>query len=164
VPQDNFIIDGTIEQNIALGFGQNEINPKQIYKSIEMSDLRNFIENLPNRERTYVGDGGNLISGGQKQRLVIARALYTSPKLLILDEATSALDVDSENQIAKVLEKLKGSVTVILIAHRLSSIKNADQVIYLESGKVRAKGSFKQVRNEIPDFDASVRIFSGLEN
>jgi ABC-type bacteriocin/lantibiotic exporter with double-glycine peptidase domain len=164
VPQDNFIIDGSIEQNIALGFAQEEINSNQIHTSIEMSDLSKFIGNLPNKERTYVGDGGNLISGGQKQRLVIARALYTSPKLLILDEATSALDVDSENQIAKVLEKLKGNVTVIVIAHRLSSVKNADQVIYLDSGKIRAIGNLDQIRNEIPDFDKTVKIFGGLEN
>jgi ATP-binding cassette subfamily C protein len=93
-----------------------------------------------------------LLSGGQKQRLGIARALITSPKILVLDEATSALDAESENDITASILELKGTTTVILIAHRLSSVRIANQVVYLSNGRKVAEGTFEAVREAVPDF------------
>ena len=163
VPQNYFIIDGTIEENIALGFEKEEINLEALNLAIDMANLRDFVDELPLKEKTHLGDGGNLISGGQKQRLVIARALYTKPKLLILDEATSALDSNSEKIIADILLQLKGEVTLIVIAHRISSIKNADQVIFLQDGKIKSIGNFSTVSKEIPDFEESAKSFGIIE-
>ena len=163
VPQDYSIIDGTVEENIALGFEKHEINSKSVNLAIDMANLRDFVDQLPLKEKTYLGDGGNLISGGQKQRLVIARALYTKPKLLILDEATSALDSNSEKIIADILLKLKGEVTLIVIAHRLSSIKNADKVVFLQDGEIKSMGNFSTVRKDIPEFEASAKLFGIID-
>jgi ATP-binding cassette, subfamily B, bacterial PglK len=159
VPQNCFLVDGTIEENIALGFSHDEIDTESVDNAIDMANLREFIEQLPLREKTHVGDEGKLISGGQKQRIVLARALYTRPKLLILDEATSSLDLESERQIAEVMMNLKGKVTLIVIAHRLNSIINADKVLYLDAGRVLATGSFSEVRQKIPNFENSADIF-----
>jgi ABC-type bacteriocin/lantibiotic exporter with double-glycine peptidase domain len=98
------------------------------------------------------------MSGGQRQRLGIARALYTKPKLLVLDEATSALDGDTEASISKAFSELKGQVTVIQIAHRLSTVRAADQVIYLENGRIISSGTFDEVRSAVPDFDRQASL------
>lgn len=164
VPQNCYLIDGTIEQNIALGFANSEINKKQIDQAIEMANLREFIDQLPMKEKTPIDEEGKSISGGQKQRLVIARALYTNPQLLILDEATSALDAESERQIAEVLRNLKGKITLIVIAHRLNSIKNADNIIYLSEGRVAATGKFSDVAKVIPNFDQSAELLNNNED
>ena len=106
---------------------------------------------------TEVGEGGSRLSGGQQQRLGIARALFTNPKLLVLDEATSSLDGETEASISDAISNLRGSVTVILVAHRLSSIRSVEKVYYLESGKIVAAGSFEDVRHAVPDFDKQAR-------
>jgi ATP-binding cassette, subfamily B, bacterial PglK len=105
-----------------------------------------------------VGERGTKLSGGQRQRIGIARALLTEPKILILDEATSALDAITENEITNAITQLKGVVTVVVIAHRLSTVKNADKIIYLENGQVKAVGSFEDVRRKIPDFDRQAEL------
>ena len=105
-----------------------------------------------------MGENGTRLSGGQRQRLGIARSLYTNPKLLVLDEATSSLDGETEANISTSLSKLKGVTTIIMIAHRLSSIRLADKVIYMSQGKVLKVGTFEEVREAVPDFDRQANI------
>jgi ABC-type multidrug transport system fused ATPase/permease subunit len=158
VPQDVAIIDGTIRQNVGMGFPPEFSTDIRVNTAIEIAGLMNFVSSLPNGLDTQVGERGTKISGGQRQRLGIARALFTNPKLLVLDEATSALDGESESQVTDAIMRLKGSVTVIMIAHRLSSIRNATQVIYIDKGEVLAEGSFDFVRGKIEGFDNQARL------
>jgi ABC-type bacteriocin/lantibiotic exporter with double-glycine peptidase domain len=124
-----------------------------------MANLQEFVGSLPEGIGTEVGERGTKISGGQRQRLGIARALFTKPKLLVLDEATSALDAESEASIAKAIEALRGNTTVIMIAHRLSTVRDADLIVYMEKGKILATGTFEKVRRQVPDFDVQARLF-----
>jgi ABC-type multidrug transport system fused ATPase/permease subunit len=158
VPQDVLIVDGTIRHNIALGFPPSTLNEEQIMFAIENSALGEYVKSLPKGIDTEVGEAGAKLSGGQKQRLGIARALYTNPKLLVLDEATSALDGETESLVTESIQKLRGKVTVVMIAHRLSTVRNADVVIYMQSGKVQAVGTFEEVRREIPNFDHQANL------
>jgi ABC-type multidrug transport system fused ATPase/permease subunit len=105
-----------------------------------------------------VTDRGTNLSGGQLQRLGIARALYSDPKVILLDEATSALDGQTEAAISETIKMLKGSVTVLMIAHRLSSVRNADKVIYVDKGRVLASGTFTEVRNSVPNFEIQASL------
>ena len=105
-----------------------------------------------------MGDRGTSISGGQRQRLGIARAIFTVPKLLVLDEATSALDGETEANISTAIQAFRGDVTVLMIAHRLSTVLSADRVIYMDSGEIKAQGSFEEVRKAVPDFDRQANL------
>ena len=98
------------------------------------------------------------MSGGQRQRLGIARAMFTQPNLLVLDEATSSLDGETEASVADAIQNLKGKVTVVMIAHRLSTVKNADTVLYLHNGELIAQGTFNEVRDKVPDFDRQAKL------
>jgi ABC-type multidrug transport system fused ATPase/permease subunit len=158
VPQDVLIVDGTIRHNVALGFPPSTIENDRILSAIEDAALGEFVKSLPNGLDTQVGESGAKLSGGQRQRLGIARALYTNPKLLVLDEATSALDGETELLVTDSIQKLKGRVTVVLIAHRLSTVRNADLVIYMQTGQVQAAGSFEEVRKQIPNFDHQANL------
>ena len=161
VPQEPILIDGTIRENITLGFDGQEISEEIVQESIQVSQLSDFINQLPHGLDTNVGERGSRVSGGQKQRLAIARALSTNPKLIILDEATSSLDVKTEAEIAKSLDSLKGKVTMIVIAHRLSTVKDFDHIIYMSQGKIIATGSFEAVRAQVAALDDAARL-SGL--
>lgn len=158
VPQDVMIANGTIRSNITLGFPEESGTVEMIMDAIRISQLESYLENLPERENSKVGDRGAGMSGGQRQRLGIARALFTKPKLLVLDEATSALDGETEANVSEAIRALKGEVTVILIAHRLSTVREADQVIYLEDGRIMATGSFEEVRAAVPNFDRQASL------
>jgi ABC-type bacteriocin/lantibiotic exporter with double-glycine peptidase domain len=105
-----------------------------------------------------VGERGSKLSGGQRQRLGIARALYTKPKLIVMDEATSSLDAETEFILNESIQNLKGKVTLIIIAHRLATVRNADIVCYLKDGVILAKGTFEYVRNQVPDFDNQAKL------
>jgi ABC-type bacteriocin/lantibiotic exporter with double-glycine peptidase domain len=120
--------------------------------------LDDFVSQLPKQLNSNVGELGSKLSGGQRQRLGIARALLTSPGLIVLDEATSSLDGKTELDVTESILKLKGSVTLIFIAHRLSTVRDADQVIYLDKGEVKATGTFDEVRKAIPDFDSQASL------
>jgi ABC-type multidrug transport system fused ATPase/permease subunit len=158
VPQDVMIANGTIRSNITLGFPEEAGTVEMIMDAIRISQLESYLENLPEKENSKVGDRGAGMSGGQRQRLGIARALFTKPKLLVLDEATSALDGETEANVSAAIRALKGEVTVILIAHRLSTVREADQVIYLEDGMILATGTFEEVRTAVPNFDRQASL------
>ena len=158
VPQDVMISNGTIRSNITLGFPDSEATNKLVDDAIVTAQLVEFVNSLPDGENTKVGDRGSSLSGGQRQRLGIARALFTKPKLLVLDEATSALDGETEANISAAIGALKGDVTVILIAHRLSTVRDADKVVYLEGGQIIAEGTFDEVRNSVPNFDRQASL------
>ena len=158
VPQDVLISDGSIRQNVSIGFPDSEATDDLVWEAIEMAQLKVFVQSLPNQLDSQVGERGTRISGGQKQRLGIARAMFTKPKLLVLDEATSSLDGQTESDIADAIQALKGIVTVVMIAHRLSTVRDADKVIYLDHGKILSIGSFQEVRTEVPEFDRQAQL------
>lgn len=136
VPQQIFLIDDTIEKNITVGIEYDKIDTKLLSQAIELAQLSNFIKSLPKGLKTVVGERGVQISGGQLQRIGIARALYNNPEILILDEATSALDNKTEIEFIKSIELLKSKKTIIMIAHRISSLINCDRVYNLQYGKL----------------------------
>jgi ABC-type multidrug transport system fused ATPase/permease subunit len=158
VPQDVFIINGTLRDNICLGYNPKEISSELIYGALKKAQLLDFVESLSEKLETYIGDNGSNLSGGQRQRLGIARALITEPKLLVMDESTSSLDGETESNLTNAIIALKEQTTMILIAHRLSTVRNADQVIYMEDGKIIASGSFNEVREKVPDFDKQSKL------
>lgn len=158
VPQDVTISNGTFRENVGLGYPREVISDDLVWAALEIAQLAEFVRALPNGLDTQVGERGTKISGGQRQRLGIARAMFTQPKLLVLDEATSALDGQIEADISQAIQRMKGSVTVVMIAHRLSTVRNADQVIYMDGGKLVSEGTFEEVRSEVPDFDKQAKL------
>lgn len=158
VPQDVLIVNGTVKQNVALGFPEENVKDDQVLHALHLAQLGQFLENQPNGILSEVGEKGAKISGGQRQRLGIARAVFTNPKLLVLDEATSALDGETESNISDSIQALKGQVTVVMIAHRLSTVRNADKVVYMDQGRVISSGKFEEVRKEVPDFDHQAQL------
>ena len=158
VPQDVVIAAGTIRENIALGYPIAEATDELISEALKIANLDEFVASLPDGIDTQVGERGARISGGQRQRLGIARAMFTRPHLLVLDEATSSLDGETEASISDAIDAMRGATTVVIIAHRLSTVRNADKVVYLSDGKVLATGSFEEVRKAVPDFDHQAKI------
>ncbi|WP_288549007.1 ABC transporter ATP-binding protein [uncultured Phascolarctobacterium sp.] len=135
VPQSIYLIDGTIRENIALGVDEKEINDALINKVLHMAELYDFVQELPAGIDTTVGERGVKLSGGQRQRIGIARALYYQPQVLVLDEATSALDNETEKSITDTILKLKGQITIIAVAHRLTTLAQCDFKVKFENGK-----------------------------
>ena len=158
VPQDILIIDGTIRQNVTMGYPPKLIDDELVWSALAMASLEDYVRKLPNGLDTSVGDRGVNLSGGERQRLGIARAMFTRPKLLVFDEATSALDGQTEAEVSSSIQSLHGRVTVILIAHRLSSVQKADRVFYMSEGKMIAEGNFAYVRSQVPNFDEQARL------
>ena len=158
VPQEVFLSAGTIADNIALGYPLDESGFDLMSSAAESAQLDELIMEKSLGLNAEVGERGSNLSGGQRQRIGIARALYTKPKLLIFDEATSALDGETEWKISESILRLRHSATVIMIAHRLSSIRNADQIIYMDAGQIKAIGTFEEVRKSIPDFDRQATL------
>jgi ATP-binding cassette subfamily C protein len=160
VPQNINIMNTTIRQNISQGFDPDPLDEARIWNSLAVAHLDEFVRSLPLGIDTQVGEFGNQLSGGQRQRLGIARAMFTSPKLLILDEATSALDAETEVLISQTLKALKGECTVIMIAHRLSSVVNSDKVVFMENGEISTEGTFEEVRKLSVTFDNLARLMN----
>jgi|688.fasta_scaffold18067_3 ABC-type multidrug transport system fused ATPase/permease subunit len=158
VPQDVMISNGTIRQNVCLGYSASEIDEKDIWQALEVAQLAEFVRELPEGLDTPVGDRGAKLSGGQRQRLGIARAMFTKPKLLVLDEATSSLDGTTEASISEAVHNLKGGVTIVMIAHRLSTVKESDIIYYLANGKLEMSGTFDELRRNIPEFDKQAQL------
>ena len=158
VPQDVMISNGTIRQNVCLGYSSSEVEEDDIWQALEVSQLAEFIRELPEGLDTPVGDRGTKLSGGQRQRLGIARAMFTKPKLLVLDEATSSLDGTTEASISEAVHNLKGGVTIVMIAHRLSTVKESDVIHYLAKGRLEMSGTFDELRRNIPEFDKQAQL------
>ena len=142
VTQDSILFNDTVINNIAFGV---EIENSQVLESAKMANADEFIQNLDKKYETFIGDAGNKLSGGEKQRLSIARAIYKNPEILILDEATSSLDTKSEKAVQEALNRLMKNRTSLVIAHRLSTIQNADKIIVLDNGKIVEMGSHKEL-------------------
>lgn len=145
VPQRPGLVSGTILENVALGEGPETVDREKVLEALQLAHLGGLIEELPEGLDTFLGKLQDGLSGGQMQRLGLARALYTKPGLLVMDEATSALDAESEAEIQKALDDMRGKVTVVLIAHRLNTIQHADKVILVEDGQVKDSGTFKEL-------------------
>ena len=142
VSQDSILFNDTVINNIAFGV---EIENSQVLESSKMANADKFIQNLEKKYETFIGDAGNKLSGGEKQRLSIARAIYKNPEILILDEATSSLDTKSEKTVQEALNRLMKNRTSLVIAHRLSTIQNADKIIVLDNGKIVEMGNHKEL-------------------
>jgi ABC-type multidrug transport system fused ATPase/permease subunit len=158
VPQDVTITNGTFRENVGMGYPREIVTDQLVWEALEVAQLADFVRGLPLNIDTPVGERGTRISGGQRQRLGIARAMFTKPKLLVLDEATSALDGQTESDISGAIKELHGLVTVIMIAHRLSTVKHSDQVIYMSEGRIVARGTFEEVRLKVSDFDRQAQL------
>jgi len=158
VPQEVLILQGNIRENVAMGFPHDSSSDTLVWESLKIAQLDEFVRQLPSQLDTQVGDRGIRLSGGQRQRLGIARAMYTKPKLLVMDEATSSLDGQTEFDIGNSIRSMHGKVTIILIAHRLSTVRDFDRVIYMDSGEIKAEGSFESVRMAIPEFDTQAKL------
>lgn len=152
VSQGGFIFDDTVKNNITMDLGQESSNKsveKDVKEAAIQANAHEMIQKMPLGYKTKLGENGMRVSGGQKQRIAIARELYSDPDILMLDEATSALDVESENEIQTQIDKYRGKKTIIIVAHRLSTIRNVDYVVVLENGKVAEFGEYKELRKKV---------------
>ena len=160
VPQSIYLADSTIAENIAFGELLANLDMQKVFWAAKKTQLSDFIESQPEGYRSLVGERGIRLSGGQRQRIGIARALYKLAPFLVLDEATSALDGNTERAILDALESLRGDLTVIMVAHRLSTIKNCDLIVELECGRVKAQGSYEELMRISPTFNKLVQMSS----
>lgn len=158
VPQEVVLMAGSIANNVSAGFTLSQSMEELVIEALRIAQLEDFVKSLPDGVFTQVGERGKNLSGGQRQRVGIARAMFTKPGLLVLDEATSSLDGQTELEISEAIQGLKGKVTLILIAHRLSTVKKADRIVYLEAGKIVSQGTFGEVREAVPDFDHQAQL------
>lgn len=152
-PQSTFILNGSILENLTLTNESNENSRSAAWEALEVAQLAEFVRDLPEKLDSLVGENGNKLSGGQRQRLGIARALYSKPRILVLDESTSSLDGQTESLFINAFRNIGEDVTTITVAHRLSTIRNSDLIVYIANGKILAVGGFEEVRSSISDFD-----------
>jgi ABC-type multidrug transport system fused ATPase/permease subunit len=155
VPQDVFLADATIAENVSFGLPLAE---DRLWEALGRAQLASFVRDLPLGAHTMVGERGTRLSGGQRQRIGIARALYAHPSVLVLDEATAALDVETEAAVVESVAALAGELTLIVVAHRLSTIRRCDQVAYLEAGHIRYVGTFEETAASVPEFARAVDL------
>ena len=153
VPQDVFIENSTVKENICLGFNPELVQDDLVWQALDLADLSEFVQGLDGQLSYRISDAGKNLSGGQRQRLGIARALLTKPKIVIFDEATSALDAETENRVSESILKLTGECTVIFIAHRLSVVRSADMIYYIDKGRIVNQGTFVELRSINADFN-----------
>ena len=147
---------GSIAGNVALEWNAEAIDFDKVRNALSVAHLEEYFDS--NLEDKRLNENFNRMSGGQRQRLGLARALYRESKLLVLDEATSSLDAITENKVMETVKLLRGNKTVIIVAHRLSTIKDADQVIYIEDGRVLGIGTFPELESTLPEFKEQVRL------
>jgi ABC-type bacteriocin/lantibiotic exporter with double-glycine peptidase domain len=158
VPQSVALVGGSVRENVALGMPPEFVDDDLVWDALRRAHLADFLTESRQGLDTPIGERGFRLSGGQRQRLGIARALYTRPKLLVLDEATSALDAETEQAIVQTLRELEGEVSTITVAHRLATVRNCDELIFLRDGRVVGRGSFDQVRAQAEEFDRQASI------
>lgn len=152
VPQSIFLLDDTLRRNIALGIPDGQIDEEAIRRAVRLAQLGGFVDALPAGLDTSLGERGIHLSGGERQRVGIARALYHDPDLLVFDEATASLDNITEAELTRAIESLRGMKTMVVIAHRLSTVRGCDRLIFLQEGRVRATGSYAELLREEPEF------------
>lgn len=158
VPQDVSLFDGTIAQNVALAWDDEAIDFDRVRSSLERAQLWETIEKRDGGVRGRIGERGISLSGGQRQRLGIARALYGDPLILVLDEATSALDTKTEFKVTEAIRGLKGQVTIISVAHRLSTIRDSDLVCFMQDGTIADRGTFDELVRRVPNFAEQAQL------
>jgi ABC-type multidrug transport system fused ATPase/permease subunit len=158
VPQEVGLVDGTVRDNVALCLPVALVDDDRVWEALERAHVADVIRDLPGQLDAPIGEDGVRLSGGQRQRLGIARALYTRPRLIVLDEATSALDAETERAVGRTMADLEGDVTLVVIAHRLATIRTLDTVAYLSDGRLVARGSFDEVRVLVPAFDEQATL------
>jgi ABC-type multidrug transport system fused ATPase/permease subunit len=158
VPQAIVLFDDTVRANVALGVPRDEVDDEQVAHVLALAQLDHVVRSLRGGLDEVIGEHGVRLSGGQRQRLGVARALYHEPQVLIFDEATSALDNETEFKLTEVLEQLRGRVTTLTIAHRLSTVRRCDRLCYLEQGRIVAEGSLDQLYRDIPGFARMVEL------
>jgi ATP-binding cassette subfamily C protein len=158
VPQKPGLVSGTILQNVALGVDKNEVDIDLVIDSLRLAHLWEVVRKLPDGLETQLGNLKDGLSGGQIQRLGLARALYARPGLLVLDEATSALDAESESEIQNALDAMRDKVTVVIIAHRLNTIQHADKVLLIEDGRLKDTGTFQELVARNPSVERVVDL------
>lgn len=152
VPQDARIMDSTLIENITLNETYSRKDMEEIWSILKRVELRELVSDSSSLNGVHFGEEGSKLSGGQRQRLSIARAMYTNPKLVVFDEATSALDSVTESKITRELFENRGGITIFVVAHRLSTIKNADRILFLERGELIGSGSFAELKRKLPQF------------
>jgi len=158
VPQDVFVINASLAANVAFGIPEGEINRARVQEVLAIARLAGMVDALPAGVDTLLGERGTRLSGGQRQRLGLARALYRRPSVLVLDEATSALDNETEREITEALAALAGDLTILIVAHRLSTVRDADNLVLLKDGHLEAQGRFADLREASPDFARLVAL------
>lgn len=158
VPQDVFLVNDTLLANIAFGVPAERIDRDRAIEVLRMAQLDALLAELPDGLETVVGERGVRLSGGQRQRIGLARAMYRRPAVLVLDEATSALDNATEHEIATTLAELQGSMTILIVAHRLSTVRHVDTLVFLKDGHVETEGTFQEVRERSADFARLVEL------
>lgn len=154
IPQFIYLTDDTIRHNVALGLADKNINEEQLQHAIQASQLETFVESLPQGLDTVIGENGIRLSGGQRQRIGIARALYHNPEILVMDEATSSLDNVTEKSVIMALDALKKNRTIIMIAHRLTTVQNCDVLYYIKNGKIESSGTYNELIKTSNEFKA----------
>lgn len=152
IPQFIFLADDSIKNNVAFGLSKNQICEEKLQSALEAAQLSKYVNNLPNGVNTIIGEDGTRLSGGQRQRIGIARALYHDPQLIIMDEATSALDNVTERFVIDAIEQFKGDRTIVMIAHRISTVKNCDKLILMKNGRISDSGTYIDLINNNSDF------------
>ena len=158
VPQSIYLSDTTIAENIAFGLPLKDIDMQRVQKSALQAKIADFIESIPQKYLAFVGEGGIRLSGGQRQRIGIARALYKQASVLVLDEATSSLDNSTELAVMDAIQGLNKELTIVLIAHRLSTVRHCDFIVELEEGKLIAQGTYDQLIEQSPSFARMANI------
>ena len=160
VPQRPHLVSGTLSENVSL-VSIEKTDLEKVASCLSVAGLASF--SSEDKLAMHIQPDSGQLSGGEIQRLGLARALYRNPGILFLDEATSALDAETESEINQVLDVLKGQMTIVLIAHRLSTVKNADKIIYMNKGVIVAEGTFKELQKKVPDFEKAVKLM-GLDD